>query len=585
MRSIIRSYIANHPFGAGVAATIAILLGGTSLAAAAKHVGPFINGTVSYVATTAGPVIFGDNQGSGIGVEGVTDTGAAAGAIALQGFGTSSSQPSVGVNGATLGPGSTALIGNANAVSGAASVGLEGFAANGEGVFAQSTNAGFVSLRSVDANAFYDVRLSDSVTGNGMTSLLNTSSSGAAVAGEDTVSSSSFNLGVLGTSASGDFGVEGLIGGNGFAGVYGQDNTSTNNQIGVEGFSANGRGVFGNSTSGQGTDGNSTNAQGAFGNSTFGNGVWGQSTNNDGTDGFTSNPSLTQSPRSGGFFLDNSSDGGGGDFGVTGASTNGVGVQGATTSGSYGGFFTSGINGVSGTGGNFGTVGICSGAASGEFAGSPDGSSVNFTVNCSGTPSAILQGHHHLYADTTFAQTTEPVIEDFGNGQLVNGVANVRLEASFADAITDRAAYMVFITPDGDSRGLYVTQKTMQGFVVRESGGGTSNIAFDYRIVSRPAAATQPRMYAISGRPSLLPRGMVAPSAANAARMIAEHIAAFRAVNAAIRANAARNTKAPRAPHLASRWPIFEPRMINGKLHGLPFKPTVIHSTTTKPQT
>ena len=585
MRSIIRSYIAGHPFGAGVAATLAILLGGTSLAAAAKHIGPFINGTVAYVATTAGPVVFGDNQGSGIGVEGVTDTGAAAGAIALQGFGTSSSQPSVGVNGATLGPGSTALIGNANAVSGAASVGLEGFAANGEGVFAQSTNAGFVSLRSVDNNAFYDVRLSDSVVGNGMTSLLNTDSGGAAISGQDTVSSSSFNSGILGTSASGFYGVEGLIGGNGFAGVYGQDNTTSTNQMGVEGFSANGRGVYGNSTSGQGVFGNSTNVQGVLGNSTNGNGAWGQSTNNDGTDGFTTNPSLTQSPRSGGFFLDNSSDGGGGNFGVTGASTNGVGVQGATTSGKAGGFFTSGINGDWGVGGNFGSIGQCNGAASGEFAGSPDGVGVNFLVDCSGTPSAILQGHHHLYAHSAFAQTTEPVIEDFGSGQLVNGVASVRLDSSFADAITDRAAYMVFITPDGDSRGLYVTQKTLQGFVVRESGGGTSNIAFDYRIVSRPAASTQPRMYAISGRPTLLPRGTVAPSQATAARMIAEHIAAFRAVNAAIHANAARNSKVPQAPHLASRWPIFEPRMINGKLHGLPFKPTVIHSTTTKPQT
>jgi hypothetical protein len=32
-------------------------------------------------------------------------------------------------------------------------------------------------------------------------------------------------------------------------------------------------------------------------------------------------------------------------------------------------------------------------------------------------------------------------------------------------------------------QGLYVTQKTEESFVVRELGGGTSNIAFDYRIM------------------------------------------------------------------------------------------------------
>jgi hypothetical protein len=37
----------------------------------------------------------------------------------------------------------------------------------------------------------------------------------------------------------------------------------------------------------------------------------------------------------------------------------------------------------------------------------------------------------------------------------------------------------------GDCRGLYVTNETTDGFEVRELGGGTANIAFDYRIVAR----------------------------------------------------------------------------------------------------
>jgi hypothetical protein len=37
---------------------------------------------------------------------------------------------------------------------------------------------------------------------------------------------------------------------------------------------------------------------------------------------------------------------------------------------------------------------------------------------------------------------------------------------------------------DLDCRGLYVANKTPAGFEVRELGGGTASIAFDYRIVA-----------------------------------------------------------------------------------------------------
>jgi hypothetical protein len=43
----------------------------------------------------------------------------------------------------------------------------------------------------------------------------------------------------------------------------------------------------------------------------------------------------------------------------------------------------------------------------------------------------------------------------------------------------------VFLTPNGDCKGLYVAQKSATSFVVRELGGGTSSIAFDYRIMAK----------------------------------------------------------------------------------------------------
>jgi hypothetical protein len=91
-------------------------------------------------------------------------------------------------------------------------------------------------------------------------------------------------------------------------------------------------------------------------------------------------------------------------------------------------------------------------------------------------------------------QQTEPTIEDFGQGQLVNGEAAVRLDPAFANTMDLRKSYLVFITPDGDSRGLYTTQKTPSGFVVRENGGGRSTLAFDYRIVGKPLGNNSPRL-------------------------------------------------------------------------------------------
>jgi hypothetical protein len=74
--------------------------------------------------------------------------------------------------------------------------------------------------------------------------------------------------------------------------------------------------------------------------------------------------------------------------------------------------------------------------------------------------------------------------EDFGSGQLAGGTASVTLEGTFAQTVNASSEYHVFLTPEGDCRGLYVSKKTPAGFEVRELGGGRSNVAFDYRIVA-----------------------------------------------------------------------------------------------------
>jgi hypothetical protein len=51
--------------------------------------------------------------------------------------------------------------------------------------------------------------------------------------------------------------------------------------------------------------------------------------------------------------------------------------------------------------------------------------------------------------------------------------------------VIKRGDYRVFVTPEGDCRGLYVRRKGGASFEVRELAGGKSSVAFSYRIVGR----------------------------------------------------------------------------------------------------
>jgi hypothetical protein len=78
-------------------------------------------------------------------------------------------------------------------------------------------------------------------------------------------------------------------------------------------------------------------------------------------------------------------------------------------------------------------------------------------------------------------ESPEPWFEDFGTAKLKRGRAAVKIDPNFAKVI--KRDYHVFLTPRGDCRGLYVGRQDGTSFAVHELGGGTSNVAFSYRIV------------------------------------------------------------------------------------------------------
>jgi hypothetical protein len=88
------------------------------------------------------------------------------------------------------------------------------------------------------------------------------------------------------------------------------------------------------------------------------------------------------------------------------------------------------------------------------------------------------------------AQSTRATIEETGTAQLANGEGSVRFGSAFAQTINLHNGYQVFLTPDGDTRGLYVAKKYEAGFIVRENEHGRSSVDFDYRVVAHPVGSS-----------------------------------------------------------------------------------------------
>jgi hypothetical protein len=108
----------------------------------------------------------------------------------------------------------------------------------------------------------------------------------------------------------------------------------------------------------------------------------------------------------------------------------------------------------------------------------------NGNLTCSGAISGVVPAGAQkvsVYA----IESTENWFEDSGSGQLSSGSARIALDPTFAQTVNTSVEYHVFLTPRGDCQGLYVGNQTAQGFDVHELRGGSSNIAFDYRIMAK----------------------------------------------------------------------------------------------------
>jgi hypothetical protein len=106
-------------------------------------------------------------------------------------------------------------------------------------------------------------------------------------------------------------------------------------------------------------------------------------------------------------------------------------------------------------------------------------------LGCTGTKNAIVpvDGGKRTVGMSAI-ESPQNWFEDAGAAELVNGAVVVTLDPDFIQTVNTEMDYKVFPVPNGDCKGLYVTNKTATSFEVRELGSGTASIRFDYRIMA-----------------------------------------------------------------------------------------------------
>jgi hypothetical protein len=499
----------------------------------------------------------------GVGISGVATSTSSSDAAAIGVRGTSASptgvgvsgiSPNLGVYGASTGTasnsygvqGNSAVVGVFGNSTGSTGYGVEGTSPN-VGVFGNGTGTSGIGL---DGHGTFQGVKGDSTATTGAAQGVygqSASSSGYGVEGVSPyvgVSGTGATAGVNGTStANGGYGVIGSVTGSSIAagvlgssasstgfGVYGQVNAGAGSTAGVFGSNVSG--------SGYGVQGTSPNV-GVFGDGTGSGGI---GVDGHGTImGVRAIATETSGASIGAYGQSSSTSG----YGVKGAGPN-VGVYGTSSGPSKTGtgFGSAGVWGDSGgaTGDGFtGVLGTADANSAGIFINQTcdncnpattfptlyvenkdtaiafDGSlafeSYNPTYgegciifitgeeNCSAGYVSVSNVDNATRKVSLYAmQSPENWYEDFGSGTLVNGIATITLDPTFAQTVNTTTDYHIFLTPNGDCKGLYVSRKSSGSFEVRELGSGRSSVAFDYRIVAKRIGFEKVRLADVTER-------------------------------------------------------------------------------------
>jgi hypothetical protein len=111
-----------------------------------------------------------------------------------------------------------------------------------------------------------------------------------------------------------------------------------------------------------------------------------------------------------------------------------------------------------------------------------------------GTVNTIVKDLNDNYVALSCPEAPENLFQDYGVGQLVNGRARIELDPILSKniAVDERHPLKVFVQLEGDCNGVYVTNKSKNGFDVVELAGGNSNTSFSWSIVANRADEVLP---------------------------------------------------------------------------------------------
>ena len=306
----------------------------------------------------------------------------------------------------------------------------------------------------------------------------------------------------IGVHGGGGIGVkgEGGTGVRGEGGNFGVDGVAGSNGTGVRGMSTDGIGVVGTSTSERGVSGTSQSDTGVSGSSDTDTGVLGSSNSGIGVRGSVGASPFPVPSKAG--VLGESNAGIGvvahafKDTAVRARSVSGKAVH-AETDGLFpcvtasapnaialNGDGVYGVRGASNIKQGIGVYGKCADGYAGYFDG-------NVLIKGNLTKTGIGSAVAVPFPDQSLRRlcsidSPESWFEDFGEGELVKGSAEVKIDPDFAVTVALTTAYHVFVTPHAtEIGGLAVVTRLPDRFRVEHPGHGTGT--FSYRIVAKRA--------------------------------------------------------------------------------------------------
>lgn len=119
----------------------------------------------------------------------------------------------------------------------------------------------------------------------------------------------------------------------------------------------------------------------------------------------------------------------------------------------------------------------------------PGTSGTDFKIIGPGSNSTMIMDETNTPRILFSPEAPEILFQDFGVGKLKNGKADILLDPVLKRSlqIDESHPLKVYVTLEGECNGVFVTNKSANGFTVKELQNGTSNVDFSWQIVANRA--------------------------------------------------------------------------------------------------